>query len=134
MQKHAKECKCMQKHAQVCKSLHKYAKINFMTTFFKFYDNIFPPFFKFVTTFEKCYDNIFPPFLKFCDDFFPFLFDNFRRLMTTFYPCFCFCFYFVCYAVQISSHVVQNAIIFFRVGGCVKAIPRTALLLSKINI
>jgi hypothetical protein len=40
-------------------------------------------------------------------------------------------FCFVCYAVQILSRTVQNSITFF-MGG-VKAIPKTALLLSKIT-
>jgi hypothetical protein len=46
--------------------------------------------------------------------------------MTFFYLCFCF----VCCAVQSLSPAVQNAIAFLK-GEGVKAIPSTALLLSK---
>ena len=54
-------------------------------------------------------------------------FVDFRRFKTTFfYLCFCF----VCYAVQSSSRPYKTLSPFL--GGGVKAIPWTALLLSKI--
>ncbi len=80
--------------------------------------------------------QLFPTFLP--KDFFN-LFSNFvstfsrpfwQRFNTTlFYHCFCF----VCYAVQSSSLQYKTLSPFLRGGGCVKAIPRTALLLSKTS-
>ncbi len=59
---------------------------------------------------------------------FPALFDSFRRFKTTFfYLCFCF----ACYPVQSLSRQYKT-LSPFQGGGGIKAIPRTALLLSKI--
>jgi hypothetical protein len=72
-------------------------------------------------------DDFFPPFFKFCADFFPtFLttLDVLRRL----YSIFVFC-----YAVQSLSRPYKT-LSPFPGGGGVKAIPRTALLLSKSAI
>ncbi len=73
-----------------------------------------------VMTFSSLFSN----FVTTCG-----ILDNNRHFKTTFYlQCFCF----VCYAVQILSRAVQYAMTFSN-GVCVKAIPRTALLLSKIR-
>ncbi len=86
MSKHEKVCQnmrkyvktyihtSMQKPAQVCISLHKYAKAYcqrkkeiFFQPFFKFYDDLFPPFFKFGMTFWKYFFDFFQPFLTTLD-------------------------------------------------------------------
>jgi hypothetical protein len=72
------------------------------------------------TTFSRLFSNFVLNF--------PNLLDNFRHFkMILFYLCFCF----VCYEVQSSSRQYKTLSPFLG-GGCIKAIPRTALLLSKI--
>ncbi len=110
MHKYAKACTSMQKHGQVCKIMQKVS-------------DFFLPFWKFVTTFQKKISA----FFKFCVDFFlPFL--TFLDVLRWLSSIFCF----VCYAVQSSSRQYKMLSPFF-LGGCIKAIPRTALLLSKIQ-
>ncbi len=73
-------------------------------------------------------NDFFPPFFKFCVDFFPTFLTTFWHFKTTyFYLC------IFCYAVQSLSRQYKTLSPFLG-GGCVKAIPRTALLLSKSPI
>jgi hypothetical protein len=115
----------MQKHAQVCKSMHKYAKEHIGMQVCKSlqkkatFSHLFPNLHQFLENFIQ----LFGPFFQILCQFFP---ANFRHFKTTF--CLCFC--FVCHAVQIAQYKMQLP---FLGGGGVKAIPRTALLLSKIH-
>ncbi len=132
MPKPAQVCKSLQKHAKACNSMHKYAESMQKVCDF------FLPFWKFVTTFHNKFlwlflafcqilCQLFPAFFKFCFDFFPPFFDNFRRLKTTFFVLFCMGF---SYAVQSLSRQYKRLSPFLGGGGGLKAIPRTALLLS----
>jgi hypothetical protein len=75
-------------------------------------------------------DDFFLPFFKFCVDFFPTFLTTRRFKTTLFYLRFCF----VWYAVQSSSLQYKMLSPFLGGGWGVKAIPRTALLLSKTTV
>jgi hypothetical protein len=133
MQTPAEVCKSLQKYARACKSLHKYSKAYskqkqiskskyLMTTFSRLFSN-------FMTTshlFQILW-RLFPAFAQIWDNFSKIKFQLFDINKMTFYLFFCF----VCYAVQSLSRLYKTLSPFL--GGGVKAIPRTALLLSKIG-
>ena len=97
---------------------------NFMTTFSRLFSN-------FMTTFSRLFSNLGRLFKKKISTFSA-LFDNLRHFKTTL---FVFVFVFVLFAMQYKVRLGRTKRYhLFQGGGCVKAISRTALLLSKTAI
>ncbi len=123
----------MQKPAEVCRSMQKQilSKSKFDDIFFLPFSQIlrrlFPAFFQIWDDFSKKNKPGESP-----DFFLPFLttLDVLRPLSSV---CLCFCFCFVCYPAQSLSRQYKT-LSPFPGGEGVKAIPRTALLLSKISV